>query len=1222
MATPSLRSIAARSLRFFLRSHLALVLGIAAATAVIVGALAVGDSVRGSLRNLVVQRLANIECLLQARVFFDPSVVTSLAPKQENSTIVPGIIFPSSTVEKRQDGNVTRASRVQLIALDAQFWAKVVMSEQRPTIDADQVVLNQSLADELEVAVGDELSLRINQASGVSGDNPLGKKEGNNISVPRQKVVAILPDESVAGVSFLAGQAAPRNVFASLATIQDLLECGSQVNAALVLRDSATQETMLGQAQCDELNLSINPKLEDYGLQLTRHRRVFPDSQLDPSSATEAEQSPAVVYDYLQLSSKELVIDDATSSAVYSAVGREQSTRLITYLANAIAKIEPLQSDLGPDRKAILKPPPARPGNAPRLLPMGQSRASSQLAQEPASLPLISREVPYSIVVGVDRDSPLQLEDYIQVPEDSLRRPFCWVNSWLAEQLDIKPGEWFQADYFEPETVDGREVEKKNRFMVAGIVPVTEPSRGFDRRREAAFATTPTLFNDPSLTPSVPGITDQESISNWDLPFKLEKTIPPVDDLYWKNHRLTPKVFVPYAYAASDEMFGSRFGHTTAIRFSNEKSKNEAALRAEIEEALLTTRLSKGLVFQPIRDRQLAASSGTTPFDMLFLSLSFFVIVAALMLVFLLFRLGIQQRSSELGILLAQGFTPARVRRLLLLEFSGVAILGAIVGVLLGIGYARLMIAGLETWWIGAIATRFLNFHVTTQSILLGALSGFIASTVAIYFGLRRLSGMNALAVLQGQLSDESVSSKSASRVALAVAGFLAFGAIGLIVAGLGQAGMARAGSFFGSGMLLLAAALIAIRQWIQVGISAKQDPRKGSLLHLAWKAVCKNPLRSSLSLSLLAVATFLITSMGVFQISPSEKGYGGFNLLAESSQPIFRDLGSSAVRTEALGEDARLLSGSTILPMRARLGEDASCNNLFQVAQPTILGVPLRLAEMHDLDSKTAEFEWAASANAKNPWLPLARRASGGRNDPIPVILDQNTAAWSLKQGASLGAIVRIELNDQVLFFQTVGLLSNSVLQGKLLIDENNFVDVFPDLSGYSFFMVRSGESQEPAVVAQTLEKGWSDAGLDVTYSEDTLARLLGVQNTYISAFQSLGALGLLLGTFGLIAAQVRSVFERRREFALMRAVGFPPHRIARLLTIETAILLIGGLITGILCASLALVPYIIQTGPRLSVFNPILMLLAVFLAGFIAAAIAVRVAAKQPVLAALRSQ
>jgi putative ABC transport system permease protein len=142
------------------------------------------------------------------------------------------------------------------------------------------------------------------------------------------------------------------------------------------------------------------------------------------------------------------------------------------------------------------------------------------------------------------------------------------------------------------------------------------------------------------------------------------------------------------------------------------------------------------------------------------------------------------------------------------------------------------------------------------------------------------------------------------------------------------------------------------------------------------------------------------------------------------------------------------------------------------------------------------------------------------------------------------------------------------------------------------------------------------------VTSSRETLERLLGVQNTYISAFQSLGALGLLLGTFGLVAAQLRSVLERQSELALMQAVGFSKQRIAKMLTLETALLLGGGLLIGILTAALALVPYVIQTGPELSTLNPLLMLLVVLACGFIAALIAVRAAAKKSVLAGLRDE
>ncbi len=197
-------------------------------------------------------------------------------------------------------------------------------------------------------------------------------------------------------------------------------------------------------------------------------------------------------------------------------------------------------------------------------------------------------------------------------------------------------------------------------------------------------------------------------------------------------------------------------------------------------------------------------------------------------------------------------------------------------------------------------------------------------------------------------------------------------------------------------------------------------------------------------------------------------------------------------------------------------------------------------LQETYDLAPTATPFDWAAARNRERPWDALGMSASGEGDDPIPVILDQNTAAWSLKQGSQLDAVIKLRYGTQTIYFKTVGLLSNSVLQGKLMIGEDNFQRLFPKISGYSFFLVRSGNAQSADTVATTLETGWSDVGLDVTSSSRILQRLLGVQNTYISAFQSLGALGLLLGTLGLVAVQVRSVVERRRELALMQAVGF----------------------------------------------------------------------------------
>ena len=71
-------------------------------------------------------------------------------------------------------------------------------------------------------------------------------------------------------------------------------------------------------------------------------------------------------------------------------------------------------------------------------------------------------------------------------------------------------------------------------------------------------------------------------------------------------------------------------------------------------------------------------------------------------------------------------------------------------------------------------------------------------------------------------------------------------------------------------------------------------------------------------------------------------------------------------------------------------------------------------------------------------------------------------------------------------------------------------------------------------------LESRLADFGFDAEPAAARLAAFHRVENTYIATFQTLGALGLLLGTLGLGAVLVRNAFEQRRELALLRAVGY----------------------------------------------------------------------------------
>jgi ABC-type antimicrobial peptide transport system permease subunit len=151
-------------------------------------------------------------------------------------------------------------------------------------------------------------------------------------------------------------------------------------------------------------------------------------------------------------------------------------------------------------------------------------------------------------------------------------------------------------------------------------------------------------------------------------------------------------------------------------------------------------------------------------------------------------------------------------------------------------------------------------------------------------------------------------------------------------------------------------------------------------------------------------------------------------------------------------------------------------------------------------------------------------------------------------------------------------------------------------------------------------LESTLANEGFDVVDAREQLAAFLAVQNTYLSTFQSLGALGLLLGTFGLAVAQLRSVLERRGELALMRAGGFRRARLVQMVVWENALLLLGGLVVGAMAAAVALLP---QWAPQ-SASVPWLMLatlLAIIAAvGLAAGWLATRSALNAPILPALR--
>jgi putative ABC transport system permease protein len=374
-----------------------------------------------------------------------------------------------------------------------------------------------------------------------------------------------------------------------------------------------------------------------------------------------------------------------------------------------------------------------------------------------------------------------------------------------------------------------------------------------------------------------------------------------------------------------------------------------------------------------------------------------------------------------------------------------------------------------------------------------------------------------------------------------------------------------------------------------------------------------------------MASAAFLIVAVSAFRMSPTDAGVGGFDLLAESSQPLYHDLNSPTGRRELLADRAAALADSTVLSLRLKAGDDASCRNLYQPTQPRVLGVPPQMVRYFDDPQLPARFGWSASAAATdeeraNPWRLLAKPTVAGK--PVPVVIDQNTAMYSLRLYRGVGQTFAFTYDDGTrVEFQVVGMLANSVLQGSLLVGEADFQRLFPQTSGYRFFLIRTPPGQADAI-ASALEDRLGDEGFDAFDARARLADLLAVQNTYISTFQSLGALGLLLGTFGLAAVQLRSVFERRKELAVMRAAGFRRRRLGEMVLLESIWLLIAGLTMGTTAALVAVLPQLLWGSAEVPLVDLAVMLGVVLVVGITTGLIAVRATLRAPLVGALRGE
>ena len=1150
------------ALKHFWQIHLTVALCTAVATGVLAGALIVGDSVRGSLRSLTAERLGTIQHALLADRFFQPSIL-------DRQHTVPTILVNGTVVAPQVQ---TRASKVNVIGITEDFftfWAgdPVPNLNKPPNQSFNAIVINEALQTELKVQIGDMLLVNVAQIADIHPEFLLGERDtAEAIQSLRLVVSDIIPTKNAGRFNLRAHQNLPFNAFIALPVLQKALGQINHVNAVFTAETEPISP--------DQLTLT----LEALDLNIQTHE------------------------DHLDLQTRQYLLKPVLSeNALTVATENGISTfPTLTYLANTISAND--------------------------------------------------RTVPYSTIVALPT---ARLEFSIPLAENEIV-----LNTWTASDLGVKVGDEITITYY---AVKGKEayITETASFLLKGILPIEG------------------IAADRGIIPEFPGIHDTADMSEWKSPFPIDYTlIRGQDETYWDEYGPTPKAFI--SLETGKRLWQNRFGDLTTIRMEVPQDSGVQATRTLFETEFLKKIQPEQIGFQflALQTEGLQAATGATDFGMLFSSLSILIILAVAWLVELFFRIGVEQRSHEIGILQAVGYPLAKIRRRFFFEGGSVAGIGTLWGCLLAIGYAQLMIFGLHTWWLPAIGTPFIAFHASLWSLLIGVCVTMVVILNAIRVAVARIGRTSTATLLAGGTDFDDAGIKPKPQETKTTGGLvlkitsLGFGiwvgilegfnlvedgwgrlvalillnAIILFIIGYSLRRAIRKGKgiyahltgkqanvfllFCAIGIVI--GTVIAYFPWIQwiretvfswfehpvvqfllstlsilgVGwlafsrwLTSENVPKRFNRMRFAIKNAARQPQRSKVSVTTVSLACCIIVAVGANRHdAPPETEYA---FVAESALPLHHSLNTPDGRFELGFSDAasELLSASEITPFRVLPGEDVSCLNLYQPQKPQILGA-------------------SGAMLVKPPWQRLALSELG--EGKAPAIGDDNSLRWILHHDPDDDFPVQDEFGKPLLLdLETV---QGSLFQSQLIISESNFTKYFPSQRGYQFFLIKTPpELQEET--AQVLEKTLGDYGFDLTSAAARLARYRSVENTYISTFQSLGGLGVLLGTFGLALVLFRNIIERRGELATLRAFGFSRHLLSRMLFLESCFLLTVGMLIGI---AAGLVGILATHGhfPAFPWVSLTITLLFIFGFGIIANAVAVAIALRRPLLATLKSE
>ena len=506
------------------------------------------------------------------------------------------------------------------------------------------------------------------------------------------------------------------------------------------------------------------------------------------------------------------------------------------------------------------------------------------------------------------------------------------------------------------------------------------------------------------------------------------------------------------------------------------------------------------------------------------------------------FSITAAQRQRENALLRAIGASRRQVSRALLVEGTLMGVVGSLLGFAVGIGLSQVLNALLK-------AT---GFEVPTSGLAIkpGSLintmtAGVIVTVLAAWLPARRAGGVPPLAALRDTALDTAGNLKRRVIIGL---GLVVLGAIGLVAASndapIQVLGLGVLGVF--SGILVLGP---AIARPVALALGSPVAALRGVSGAMARQNAARNPKRTSRTAAPVLLGVALVTA---------------FTALAASIRTEIRDTFGDAFNGDfALTVDSQGFGG---IPLTVT----DQIANLDGVAQATGIGfTSVRIVDPNDTTVDPAAMMRGTFVQTINPdtidglfdiGVVEGDVSSLGRNG---ILVEQDRAT---ERGWKIGTRLQvIRIDGAVIDAEIRGIVSGDTSFANYVASREMFADA-PTPIFDAFVYIKAAEGAVLDDLQASIAAISSDTGVGELQSKEQFIDSQAAQiNQILGLIYGLLGLSIIIAIVGIVITLLLSVFERRREIGLLRAVGMTRAQVRTTVRWESVITSLLGAVTGV---------------------------------------------------------